>query len=115
MREHLNEFAHKTGAESIGFEAQATVHSHEAILQSLGSQNPLPNQSHTLPRLPAVESLGRLLRSECGHNRPCLATGGHLKVAVAAWTGSIAFLTPPIGQMDDARDRAAFATIVSKL
>ncbi|MCS6852621.1 MAG: carbamoyltransferase HypF [Gemmataceae bacterium] len=39
---------------------------------------------------------------------PCLATGGHQKVALAAWTGHQAVLAPHLGDMDDVATRVAF-------
>lgn len=61
--------------------------------------------------LPGIEQLART-RADCG---PILATGGHQKVAIAAWAGSQAILSQHIGDLDCAATRTAFTDAVTDL
>jgi hydrogenase maturation protein HypF len=118
LREHFVEAAHGTVAEYAVLEIETTDELHELTLESVDVEEIVPHDSRNsavLP-LPAIEALARRRGHERGHDcPPCLATGGHLKVALAAWTGTRAFLTPPIGQMDDVLERAAFGATVAEL
>lgn len=107
LREHFVEAAHGTVAECARLEIETTDDLHELTLESVDIDETTPSESDKLERirLPTIESLGNRSGTKC---LPCIATGGHLKVALAAWTGTRAFLTQPVGQMDDAHDRAAF-------
>lgn len=60
--------------------------------------------------LPALEDFAR------AHSlSPLLATGGHQKTAIAAWTGTQAVLAQHIGDMDHPDTRAALDDVVSDL
>jgi hydrogenase maturation protein HypF len=52
---------------------------------------------------------------EARHCPPVLATGGHQKTALAAWTGSQSVLAQHIGDLDNPETRAAFRRVVEDL
>jgi hydrogenase maturation protein HypF len=119
LREHFVQATRGSVAEPARLEIETTDALHELSLESVDIEPAVPAASSGdgLQRLPAIEAMaariaGGRARQACA---PCLATGGHLKNATAIWTGREAMLGPPIGSMDDARQRAAFITTVAEL
>ena len=67
-------------------------------------------RGHAPLPLPALERLAASVGSP-----PLVATGGHQKTAVAAWTGRQAILAPHVGDLDGAEMRAAFIDMMDDL
>src|SRR5262245_30896032 len=100
LREHFVEAAVGTVAESATLEIGTSDALHERTLASgdVDESRAMEYPDGRFLPLPAIEALIHRSGRDCP---PCIATGGHLKVALAAWTGKRALLTAPVGHMDN--------------